>query len=241
MSPHERGGLSPAKAAAERPSSSRIVVYPFVCPPLLPPGLASPRASGAAAAACPPAGEAVAPPTWSALQLAAMMGQRHYVWLETVELVHNVAFDGKSAWVALTVTCLRADNGAHLTNVDAHVTLFYVRAELERLPTADLQHALSTARKKPQLWRCQLLFNEDYAQDGYAWCDIIVHTPLHSTLHNMVNAGIRGKPQRHFALKQARVRVTPSLTIVAPTPNMSHSFSCVCCCNAACGGLANAW
>ncbi len=232
MSPHERGGLSPAKAAAERPSRRRIAVYPFLCPPLLPrpevPGtaleVASPRVSGAAVAACPPASEAVAPPAWSAFQLAAMMGQRQDVWLETVELVHNLGYDGESAWVALAVTCLRADKGAHLTDVDAHVSLLYMRADIGSLPTvlADLQHALAAARKKTHLWRCQLLFNEDYARDGYAWCDIIVHTPLHSTLHNMVNAGIRGKPPKHFAVKQARVRVTASLTIVLITPSMSH-------------------
>ncbi len=75
-------------------------------------------------------------------------GPRQDVWLETVELVHNVAYDGKSAWIPLTVACLRADKGAHMTNVGAHVTLAYMRAELERLPTvmADLQHALSPRR-----------------------------------------------------------------------------------------------
>ncbi len=48
-----------------------------------------------------------------------------------------------------------------------------------------------------------LQFNEDFADTEYAWGDVLITSPLHQTLFNLIHAGLTSVDKRHVHLKRA--------------------------------------
>ena len=124
-------------------------------------------------------------------------------------MIHNIAYDQKSAWFALGIKRLHDGNWT-ASDADCHITLFYVStkasvAVVERIATSLKQRlsAWSWARAAER-FKFSAVFNEEFADENYAWADIIVHSALHGTLHSLVATAYQPPMRKHeFSLKQA--------------------------------------
>lgn len=125
----------------------------------------------------------------------------------------NVSWDGKSAWVGLLVRQVRSTH-FRMDTLDGHITLFYLnKSAVEKLDVIveRLQAHLRTATGTKR-FEFRGVLNLEYATDDYCWLDLIVHTALNGTLHNMVAIALQPPVwKRHVVTKRA----TPSY--LAPT------------------------
>ena len=179
-------------------------------------------------------------PGVSAKSLVAAFGGGRDCSLSGFSIGHSADSHAKRVWVGLMafqVTCQEAE----ATSVDAHVTLFYCKDQI----ASRLRPAIAKMEARVAKWDKQHfggIVCEQYAQDWYAWVDILVRTPLHAALHNLVAAGvgdgrglgIRKKPAFHLSFRASRWTtltqkvdggVSPDLGGVSPGVSPDHGGS----------------
>jgi hypothetical protein len=179
-----------------RPFGGRLLDYSptsAACPP--------------ASVACPPGLEAVAAcprvPDVNALTLVGLFGNREQAKVLGMGVVGNLSYDQKHMWVALAVG--QVSNERFVAEaIDGHVTLLYGRggaiAHFDRVLDNMRRHIRSKAWKKEKDFVAQAQW--EYAEEVYAWVDILVQCPLHGALHALVHAGLAGIPPGGFLRKQ---------------------------------------
>ena len=138
--------------------------------------------------------------------------------MRRVRLRHRVSHDNSFAWVALLIWEIRVGN-LILKDIDAHITLFYVKEaalpDLEGMLQA-IQKQLEKAIAKNE-FVATMKVNEAFASENYAWADILVFSKVHPVLHRLTNAArqsmVRGASARDLCTKQAqRESIFPIMT-----------------------------
>jgi len=150
-----------------------------------------------------PAPGGLSPPEFSAIDVCELMAA-HACKLAGLRIRSNRAWSGDSAWIGLCAREVILPD-ARLTNVDGHVTLFYLgKTELPLLDdiVRDLEDQLErvSAVRGGDRWEFRSVLNAEYAQEGYAWCDIVAHSTLHGTLHHLVHLATSGRMSRQSRL-----------------------------------------
>ena len=149
-------------------------------PPPLPPG---PPPQPQRQEAVDPVGVVDAIPR--AYDMACLLGDRKPFELKEPWVKSNRQ-SGGTTWVSdFFKSITRGDVTWSWPNVDAHITLIYIK--LQPLEIEERLRRLETAiaKTQPMRWLAAGLFNEKFAVENYAWIDLLVNTPVHSTLHSM--------------------------------------------------------
>lgn len=124
-----------------------------------------------------------------------------------LHIMGSMSWDRKTAWVGLLVRRLV---GPHMQvkSVDGHISLCYLTKTavqyldmvVERLRTALRQSVLRGVER----FDFRGLLNEQFATEDYCWLDLIVHTPIHGTMHQFVARATEPPVQRtHVLTKKA--------------------------------------
>ena len=94
---------------------------------------------------------------------------------------------------------VKLGNSLVITDIDAHMTLMYVKqsalGELDAIMEG-LEERLTAMSRSQHERKCVLKFNEQFAEPDYAWADLLVTSQAHSGVHALVAAGLRRRSIR---------------------------------------------
>ena len=139
--------------------------------------------------------------------LAALLGSEESVFISRLSIGVRVQQDQSFAWVGLRVWEAQIGD-AVIKNLDGHVTLMYVRSsaipDIDAL-TAGFEYRLTKLVQSRDECRCLLKYRPEWAEENYAWGDVLVRSALHGALHAVVNEGIKRRDGRRSGLMLKKV------------------------------------
>ena len=128
--------------------------------------------------------------------LAQLVGDGSQIVLERTNLYHNINSDGSLYTALWAEVFVHGGSGQKFANVDAHISLCRFlprdRSKFENIISSMEAMVRNYNKKRNRNWHYKgtYVFN-NLSGTHYAWCDLLVQSPLHGTAHAIQAAGLR--------------------------------------------------
>ena len=128
--------------------------------------------------------------------LAQLAGDGSQIVLERTSLYHNINSDGSLYTAIWAEAFVHGGSGQKFANVDAHISLCRFlprdRSKFENIISSMDAMVRNYNKKRNRNWHYKgtYVFN-NMSGTYYAWCDLLVQSPLHGTAHAIQAAGLR--------------------------------------------------